>query len=110
MTAYTTVEEQVTYGLDEIDPQRTIEVNLRDFLYLHNTIAELVRFFHQPMHYESLEDVERFLGGRDNGALHLLWECMYKKFEYRDVMPADVVDMIEQGVFDNPVNPYYYKP
>lgn len=74
MEEYTTVEEQVEFGLEKIDPDRKIEVSLRDFLYLHNTVGELVRFFHQPMHYEKFEDIDRFLGNRENGALHLLQE------------------------------------
>lgn len=45
MEEYTDVESQVEYGLEKIDPNRKIEVSLRDFLYLHNTIAELVSFF-----------------------------------------------------------------
>ncbi len=110
MTTYTTVEDQVEFGLENIDASRTIEVNLRDFLYLHNSLAEFVRFFHQPMHFSSMEDINVFLGNRDNGALHLLWECVYKKFEYSNVFPKDVVEMIDNSVFENPNPPYYFKP
>ena len=45
MENHTDIESQVEHGLEKIDPNRKIEVSLKDFLYLHNTIAEFVRFF-----------------------------------------------------------------
>lgn len=110
MKNYTGVESQVEYGLEKIDPNRKIEVSLKDFLYLHHTIAEFIRFFHQPMHYATLEDVERFLGNKDRGGFHLLSEILHEKFNYRDVFPKDVQDMIDNSEFENPDFPYYYKP
>lgn len=110
MDDYTDVESQVEYGLDKIDPDRKIEINLKDFLYLHGVIGEFVRFFHQPLHFETFEDVDRFIGNNNSGALHLLWECYYRKFEYQDVFPDDIVKMIDDGEFDNPIPPYYYEP
>ena len=110
MEKYTDIESQVEYGLEKIDPNRTIEVSLKDFLYMHNTIAELIRFFHQPMHYETLEDVEKFLGNKNKGAFHLLSEIHYEKFQYRDIFPEDIKEMIDNSEFENPDFPYYYKP
>lgn len=110
MEKYTDVESQVEYGLEKIDPNRKIEVSLKDFIYLHNVISELVRFFHQPMHYEKLEDVENFLGDKDKGAFHLLCEVYYERFYYQDVFPKDIQEMIDNSEFENPNYPYYYKP
>lgn len=110
MENYTDVESQVEYGLEKIDPNRKIEVSLRNFLYMHNTIEEFIRFFHQPMHYKTLEDVEKFLGNKDKGAGHLLWEILHKKFQYRDIFPDDIIEMIDNSEFENPNYPYYYKP
>lgn len=107
---YTGVEEQVEYGLEKIDLDRKIEVSLRDFLYMHNTVGELIRFFHQPMHYQKLEDIEIFLGNREHGALHLLWEIYYRKFYYENVFPEDIRKMIDDSDFENPKSPYYFKP
>lgn len=109
MEKYTDVESQVEYGLEKIDPNRRIDVSLKDFLYLLNTIDEFVRFFHQPKHYESLEDVEKFMGNKDKGAFHLLCEVR-SKFYYRDIMPKDIQEMIDNSEFENPESPYYYKP
>lgn len=110
MENYTDVESQVEYGLEKIDPNRKIEVSLRDFLYMHNTIEEFVRFFHQPMHYKTLEDVEKFLGSKDKGAYHLLSEILHKKFQYKDIFPDDIIEMIDNSELENPNYPYYYKP
>lgn len=71
MSKYTSVEEQVLYGLDRIDASRTVEVSLRDLVFVYKTIGELRRFFHQPLHYPSMIQIERFLGNKDHGAYHL---------------------------------------
>ena len=108
---YTDVKSQVEYGLEKVDPNRKIEVSLKDFLYLQNVLGEFIRFFHQPMHYETLEDVNKFLGDYKNeGAFHLLSDVFYTKFQYRDVFPKDIVEMIDNSEFQNPNSPYYYKP
>lgn len=108
MDDYTTVEEQVDYGLDAIAPDRTIEVSLRDLFYVYEVIGEFVRFFHQPMNFPDIESVEKFLGNVDEGAVHLLWQCYYDKL--RDVWPADIVEKIDDSVFEHPKPPYYFKP
>ncbi len=78
MGNYTDIESQVEYDLEKIDPNRKIEVSLKDFLYLHNTIAEFIRFFHQPMHYKTFQYLLKFLGNKDRGGFHLLSEIFYK--------------------------------
>ena len=110
MEEYTDVKSQVEYGLDKIDARRKIAVSLRDFVYLHNLISELVRFFHQPLHYEKLEDVYKFLGDDNEGALKMLSEALHRKFQYRDIFPKDIKEMINNSEFEHPNPPYYYKP
>lgn len=110
MGKYTDVESQVKYGLEKVDEDRKIEVSLKDFLLLHNIVGEFIRFFHQPLHYKNLEDVKKFLGDKDSGALNLLCEIYYKKFHYRDIFPEDIKDMIDNSQFENPDYPYYHEP
>jgi len=110
MEKYTDIESQVEYGLEKIDPNRKIEVSLKDFLYMHNTIGEFVRFFHQPRHHETLENVEKFMGNIEKGAFHLLCEIYYTKFQYRNIFPKDIQEMIDNSELENPNYPYYYKP
>ena len=108
MKEYTTVEAQVEYGLDAISEERTLEVPLRDLLYVYKTLGEFVRFFHQPMHYPKLEHVNQFLGNVDEGAAHLLFECYYRKLY--DVWPEDVKEMFNDSQLEHPIKPYYYEP
>ena len=105
---YTSVEEQVEYGLDMVEESRTVEVPLRDLLYVFKTLGEFVSFFHNPTHYPTMEHVEKFLGNSEVGALHLLGECYYTKL--RDVWPEDIRTRIEEGHFDNPLPPDFFKP
>ncbi len=105
---YTSVEEQVEFAAGQIAPDRKVEVNLRDLMYVFQTIGELNRFFHQPLHYPNIEAVHKFLGNKDTGAFHLIWECYYKKF--RDVWPADVAEALGEGSLDHPESPYYFEP
>jgi hypothetical protein len=102
---YTSVEDQVQYGLDTIPDDRLVSVPLRDFMYAFQTFRELVRFFHQP---RSLEDVGRFIGNKDTGALHLIWENYYGLLA--DSLPPDIEAAFDSNRFDNPKSPWYYEP
>ena len=88
------VEKNVEFGLDNIDPERTIEVPLRDALYAFKVLGEFIAFFHQPDNWRSIDEVRRFIGDREEGALHVLWEAHYARL--RDVWPAVI-----QRSFDN---------
>ena len=107
MQEYTDIEAQVEFGASKIDSERRVEISLRDLMFVFKTVGELIRFFHQPLHYQSLDDVETFIGDKDKGALHLLWMVYYDKL--RDVWPDDVHDGFGEGLFDNPHFPYYYE-
>jgi hypothetical protein len=61
------------------------------------------------MHYETLEDVTRFMGDKDKGGFHLLCEILYNKFNYQDVFPKDICEMIDNSEFENPNPPRYYR-
>jgi hypothetical protein len=72
------------------------------------TFRELVRFFHPPLHWQSLEDVSRFIGNKDSGALHLIWENYYRRLG--DSLPADIEAAFDTDRFNNPKSPWYYEP
>lgn len=108
MNSYTDLEAQVAYGLDTVDPARKIEVPLKDLLFAYQTIGLLINFFHQPMHFPTLESVKNFLGLEgDDGAYRLLSEIYYKRL--RDVWPPDIRRAFDESRFDNPNAPYYYR-
>ena len=108
MNLYTTVDEQVEHGLDNIDPSRMVQVSLRDLVFVYKTIGELQRFFHQPLHYPSMAQIERFLGDRERGAYHLIAECYYHKL--RDVFPADITEALHEGSLYPANDPEYCDP
>lgn len=102
------VEEQVTYGLDKLDSEAKVEVNLKDLVYLHQAFGELNRFFHQRLHYTKLEHVESFIGtANDPGALSVIHKCYYEITV--NMLPDSLIEMFEQGEFDNPKFPEYYQ-
>ena len=105
---YTSVEEQVNYGLDSIDENRTIDVCARDLVYVHNTIGEMLGFFHNPDHYPDIAAVQKFMGSKNAGAFHLLVECYYRKLPA--MLPEDIQEGLDEGVFDNPAASYYHQP
>lgn len=105
---YTSVEEQVEYGLDTIPEDRMVSVPLRDLMYVFQTVGEFIRFFHQPLHFQSLADLIEFLGDGDSGGFHLLSECYYHRM--REMIPPDIDSSFDAGIFDSPHPPHYYKP
>lgn len=108
MRKYTTVEEQIEYGLETIEPGRQVELSLKDLMYIFQTIGEYISFFHQPLHYKRLEDVNKFLGTVDQGAFSALYKCYYDIL--RKYIPEDIEEALDDGErFDNPDPPYYYK-
>ena len=87
-----------------------VEVSLRDLMFLHQTLAEFMCFFHQPMHYPNLKAVEQFLGTIDSGeAFGVLHEAIYKRFS--KMLPDDIREAFDDGRrFEHPLTPAYYEP
>lgn len=103
------VKSQIEYGLDEVADDRTVTVPLKDLLYVHQTIGELLRFFHQPEHYPSVERVQDFLGSVDSdGAYAALHRCYFEVL--RGVWPEDIVAKFDDGDFDSAATPFYFQP
>lgn len=101
------LEEIVTYGFDAIDPDEKVEVNLKDLMYVYSTLQEYQRFFHQQLHYQSMKDIDRFLGSIDDQAgFKLLVTCISEKM--RDMFPKHIDEKYDDSVFDCPKLPFYY--
>lgn len=107
---YTSVEEQIAYGLETIEEDRTINVNLRDLMYVHQTLQELNRFFHQPLHYPTADDLMTYLGSMtDGGAYRAIHNCVNKLMH--EMLPQDIDHAFDEGDrFDHPDPPYYFQP
>ncbi|MEY4484999.1 MAG: hypothetical protein RL693_2451 [Verrucomicrobiota bacterium] len=109
MKRYTTVEQQIEFGLDSIDEDETVKISLRDLMYVFQTMGEINRFFHQKMHYTELSDVEKFLGTKKSGAYAAIHHCYYKIL--RNSLPEHIESAFGEGErFNHPDPPYYYKP
>lgn len=103
------IVEYAFYGIDDNIPSgQTTVVSVRDLLKIHATLEELIRFFHQPLHMQSLQDVEEYLGSAEtDGALKLL---NHAHSEIMDrMLPPDVDELFDHSVFDAPESPYYFK-
>lgn len=101
------IKEIVEYGLESIELNKIIQVNLRDLIYIYKSVEELIRFFHQDSHYQTLEDVKNYIGDKDNGAFSILSHIYYDIFT--KMLPNDVKEIVEDDDFSHPEKPFYYK-
>ena len=104
------IVEYATYGIDEhIDAAETVEVNLRDLLFVAQTLQELIRYFHNDMHYPTIGDVQEYMGERgSNRAYDLISKANYEVM--REMLPKHLDDLFDEGVFDSPESPFYFEP
>ncbi len=102
------VNEQINFGIDSIDPQTKIEINLKDFMLIYKTFEEFNRFFHQPEHFKTIEDIKVYLGDKNFGAYSVIHDIYYNILD--KYIPKEIEDNIREGSdpFDNPKPPYYY--
>jgi hypothetical protein len=106
---YPTIREVAEFGLETIPVDRTVTVPVRELARMFQIFGELNAFFHQPMHYPNVEAVEAFLGSRsDGGAYGLISEAYYDLVPR--LLPADVMQRLEDGEFEHPVPPRYRAP
>ena len=79
-------------------------------MFVHQTLAEFMCFFHQPMNYPNLEAVNLFLGNVENGeAFEVLHEALYERL--RNMLPDEIEEAFGDGVrFEHPLTPAYYEP
>ncbi|HBN90881.1 hypothetical protein [Rheinheimera aquimaris] len=101
------LEEIATFGFEAIDPDEKVEVNLKDLMYVFSTLQEYQRFFHQPLHYKNIKDIERFLGSiNEHAGFKLLHTSIHEKM--RNMLPAHIDAKYGEGDFDSPKLPFYY--
>jgi len=100
------INEQIKFGLDAIDSEKTIEIKLKDFMLIYKTFEEFNRFFHQPMHYPTIEDIEIYLGNKNSGAFSIIGEIYYKVLP--EYLPKEINDKLGEAndPFDTPKYPY----
>lgn len=99
------IENQVYYGIDKIDENRTVEINLRQLILIYKTISELISFFHQENHYKTIDDIHRYIGNKKTGIFSVLCKINYE--DYEALLPQEVKDILESDEFYSPVKQYY---
>ena len=106
---HSTVKQRVQFGLRTIPKEKKVLVSLRDLMFVHQVLAEYMQFFHQPTHYPTKKDIERFLGNRSSGcAFEVLHTALYRKM--RAMLPKEIHDAFGEGVrFEHPLLPDYYE-
>jgi len=108
LTSIATIKELVEFGLGDIPENLTVSVSVRDLVYVHQVLGELNRFFHQPMHYPTIEAVGDFLGSPGSGGgYEMLSEAYYKKLG--NMLPEDIQEKLHDGVFDCDKVPQYFQ-
>ncbi len=101
------INEQIEFGLDTIDPNRTVEIKLKDLMLIYKTFEELNRFFHQPMHYPTMEEINTFLGSKDVGAFSIISKIYYRVLN--KYIPKNIMEKVEEDFFSPENSPYYYR-
>jgi hypothetical protein len=98
----------VEFGLDTIPARRKVSVPLRDLMFVHQTLAEFMQFFHQPMHYRDLKAVHRFMRKSGCGAFDVLREALYQRMHR--MLPSDIREAFDEGErFEHPLAPRYFR-
>ena len=107
---YTTnIVENAYYGIDDnIPPEQTTVVHVRDLMKVHATLEELMRFFHQPSHMQTIHDVDEYLGSADTNGAFRLYSNAGNDIMNR-MLPAETEELFDNGVFDAPESPYYFQ-
>lgn len=59
--------KEIEKMLGPISDMETIEVNLKQLLLVYWAIEDWRGFFHNPMHYPTVEDVSKYLGNKRSG-------------------------------------------
>jgi hypothetical protein len=103
------INQQIEFGLDSIDSNKTVEIKLKDLMLIYKTFEEFNRFFHQPMHYSAIEDLETFIGDKEFGAYSIISRIYYNVLcQY---LPREIEQLLgeENDPFENPQSPFYQR-
>ena len=73
--------------------KRRVEVDLDEIIELFLIIERLQQFFHQPLHYETLVQLNSFLGDRYSGAYAEMHQAYYEILW--NWLPPDIQRQIE---------------
>jgi hypothetical protein len=102
-----TIKQIVECGINTIDQNETLEIKLKDLVYIHRVLEEFMRFFHNNEHYLKLEDVKSFMGNsKSGGAYEVLGKAISEKTN--KMIPKEIEDSMSDGIFGGSLIPSYY--
>lgn len=101
----TQVKSQIEFGLDRIDENEAVEVNLKQLLLICKTLQELERFFYNRDHYQTIEQVYQYMGSNRKGVLAMLHHTNSNAISA--MLPASAWTLLQSESLRNPDLPYY---
>ena len=84
---------EILKELDSISETEIIEVNLKQLLLVYKGIEDWRQFFHNSMHYPTIEDLTKYVGNRKGGMYAAMNHIYIKTFD--ELLPNDIEDRLE---------------
>ena len=72
-------------------------------MFIYKVLEEYIGYFHQPYHYPTINELNKFLGNKNRGAFKILSQAYYVK-AWR-MLPKDIKKSIEY--YDHGGSPCY---
>lgn len=82
---------QIEEKLASISEDDTIEIGLKQLLFVYKAIEEWRDYFHNDAHYPTLEEVKKYVGTKDQGMYSVLDHIYLKIFD--NVFSKDMEDL-----------------
>jgi hypothetical protein len=83
--------EQIQEKLASIPEDETIEISLKQLLFIYKAIEEWRDYFHNDAHYPTLEEVKKYIGTKDQG-MYAVLDYIYLKI-FDNVFSEDMEDL-----------------
>lgn len=83
--------KQIEEKLASVSEKDTIEINLKQLLFVYKAIEEWRDYFHSDTHYPTLEEVKKYVGTKDQGMYSVLNHIYLKIFD--NVFSKDMEDL-----------------
>lgn len=101
------IKELAAYGIDSIDSNTKIQVDLKDLVYVYRSIEEMRKFFHNQNHYQNFEVLNHVIGDKDQGILYLL-NTIYKDIFNQKIIVGELDELVNGDTFSPDAHPDYY--
>ena len=84
--------EEIEKDLNSISETETIEVNLKQLLLVYKGIEDWRHLFHNPVHYSTIQDIEKYLGNRKLGMYATMNHIYMETFD--QLLPDGIDDRL----------------